>query len=272
MKYLCCPVCGDVLTREDRTLRCPRGHSFDTAKSGYCNLLMPDRMHAPLPGDNKQMVRARAAFLDGGWYQFLADAVCDAAEEAVPLGGVLLDVGCGEGYYTALLAKRLSGVRVLGTDISKTAADSAAKRTKGAFFFVSSAFHLPILTESLSAVVNLFAPFCREELLRVLQPGGYLLLAVPGRQHLFELKQAIYEKPYENEPQDPMIEGFRLCNSTHLLREMLLPDSETIAQLFTMTPYYYKTSPADMEKLSRIDRLSVTAEFHLFLYQKEASI
>ena len=126
MPELLCPVCGGVLAQGEKVEHCPSGHSFDRAKSGYVNLLVA-RQSGAQHGDDKEMVRARRAFLDGGWYALLRDALCSAAVRHAPAEGTvdLLDAGCGECYYTAAVAAalRAAGKRVsaAGADISRDA-------------------------------------------------------------------------------------------------------------------------------------------------------
>ena len=129
-----CPVCGNMLSLDGNTLRCEKGHSFDRARSGYVNLLLSGGKHAKIPGDNKLMVASRRAFLEKDFYRPMADVMCEEAVrelENIP-SPVILDAGCGEGYYTELLyqALRKAGLtpQLLGIDISKFAAEKAAKR------------------------------------------------------------------------------------------------------------------------------------------------
>ena len=92
-----CPLCGKALMRDNRTYRCPSGHSFDIAKEGYVNLLPANRQHSDSPGDDREMVRSRTLFLDGGWYAPLRETLCDMVSAATAENAVLLDAGCGEG-------------------------------------------------------------------------------------------------------------------------------------------------------------------------------
>ena len=184
---LICPFCRAPLSREGGSLYCggERRHCFDVAKSGYVTLTRA----AGTSGDDREMVRARTAFLDGGHYLPFARAVCDE------LCGcdTVIDAGCGEGYYSNIIANE--GKRVFGFDLSKHACDKAAKRAKaannGAFFGVSSVFELPVATGSAHAVVSLFAPIAEKEFLRVLKPGGLLIVGGAGGKHLIELKKAV---------------------------------------------------------------------------------
>ncbi|MEG2204527.1 MAG: 50S rRNA methyltransferase, partial [Oscillospiraceae bacterium] len=102
-----CPLCRAPLApdSDNRALRCASGHSFDRAAKGYVHLLPSNRMHTKLPGDSKAMVDARRRFLDAGYYQPFSDAICRilTRELAPSPAPVLLDAGCGEGFYTAAL-------------------------------------------------------------------------------------------------------------------------------------------------------------------------
>ena len=57
-----CPLCGAPLAG-DVTLKCPSGHCFDRAKEGYWHLLPVQNTRTKAPGDSKEMVAARRAFL-----------------------------------------------------------------------------------------------------------------------------------------------------------------------------------------------------------------
>ena len=104
-----CPLCGSPLTQEERGCICPARHSFDRAAAGYVHLLPPNRMHSKAPGDDREMVAARAAFLERGYYAPLRQALEELVLEASAHleGPVLLDSGCGEGYYTAGMFRAL---------------------------------------------------------------------------------------------------------------------------------------------------------------------
>lgn len=274
MNPLCCPKCGLPLTREGPGCRCSQGHQYDFAKSGYVNLLLANGKHSLQPGDDKRMVRARRLFLEKGFYDPFADAVCGKALQY--LSGespVIVDAGCGEGYYTGKLVKAFwdkgKTPVAAGVDISKIAVDQAAKAHKGPRFAVGSVFHLPVLPDSCDLGMNLFAPLCAAEIFRVLKPGGVFLLGVPDRRHLWQLKQAVYEEPYENELKAPFLPGFSLLEDYPVKDWLLLDNNEDIQNLFQMTPYYYKTSRRDQERLERLEALKTQVQFRIFIYRKE---
>ena len=212
-----CPVCGSFMQHRGRAWSCSQGHSFDMAKSGYVNLLPANRKHAKNPGDNAVMMRARKRFLDAGHYAPLLQALEQAAVRYGRAGGVLLDAGCGEGYYTegvsGALAEAGLPMETYGVDISKSAADAAAKRCPHAHFAVGSVYHLPVADKCCDMLMTIFAPYCGEEYHRVLHKGGTMMMVIPGQQHLWGLKEAIYDVPYPNAVRDYALDGFELAQA-----------------------------------------------------------
>lgn len=271
MIELLCPVCGWKLTRGEKTYRCENRHSFDRARSGYVNLLPPSpagRRH----GDDKRMVAARTAFLSHGYYDHLISAVAASCTELTGPDADILDAGCGEGTYTKAIFTALSAQgrrpQLLGADISVEAVRHAAREVPEAVFCAASTARLPLADESLDLIVNIFSPFMEAEFHRVLRPGGYLLRVVPMERHLFELKAAVYDRPYENPPADLTTAAFRLIRTQELRKTILLRSNEDVQALFLMTPYYYKTGAADQQKLDTVSTLSVTTQFALAICQR----
>jgi 23S rRNA (guanine745-N1)-methyltransferase len=254
----------------ERSLYCVHHHCFDLAKSGYVNLLPSDQKRTKIPGDNKQMVAARTDFLNRGYYQPLVDGL-DALLRNFS-GGRVLDAGCGEGYYTDALFQlwkaRGFPLQIAGVDISKFALDRAAKRNPEIAFAVASIFHLPVAAESCDLLLNLFAPYCREEFLRVLKPDGLYCMVIPGTYHLWELKQAIYDTPYPNAVKDFSLDGWSLAGHESVHAEILLTSPEDIRCLFAMTPYSYKTSRSGTARLEKLTQLRTQIAFELLLYRK----
>ena len=272
MSLLCCPVCGGALEQGEKTYRCGRGHSFDRASSGYVNLLPP---RAKPPGDNAQMVAARAQFLAEGYYDPLREALGETVCRL--LGGrespALLDAGCGEGYYTDGMVRALERAgchpRAVGLDLSKYALRRAAKRTPQGEFVLGSLFHLPVADRSLDLVADVFAPVCPGEFSRVLRDDGVLLLAVPGSRHLWGLKKLLYDKPYTNDEEPPDHRGFAVREKLSLSRQVVIRGQAAIEALFQMTPYFWKTSPQAAARLEGLDRLETEIAFDLYLLDKE---
>mgnify|MGYP000404542178 FL=1 len=271
-----CPVCQTPVTTTEDGGVCRKGHRFDRARSGYMHLLPANRKHAKNPGDDKLMVDARRKFLDKGYYRPLADTVSRLAGEWLAnlphQTPCVLDAGCGEGYYTTLLYDALCqrGLEpdILGVDISKLALDKAAKRQKAIFYVVASVFHLPVPDACCDLLCSLFSPYCSEEYQRVIRPGGAMLLVIPGENHLWELKQAIYERPYKNQVKPFALEGFTLLDHMQVHDTIYLAEHNDIENLFKMTPYYYKTSEQDQARLLGRGELTTQIEFEVLLYRK----
>lgn len=274
MSLFLCPICGSPVIRSERTYRCPKGHSYDISKEGYVHLLPVNRMHSKAPGDDKGMAAARNRFLSGGYYAPLRDALCDLALAHTGPEAAVLDSGCGEGYYTAGIWRSLTeagrSVRMAGIDISKFALRWAAKRAPEVEFAVASAYHLPVADGSANLLVNCFSPLGLEEFRRVLKPGGCFFYVVPASDHLWELKEILYDRPYPNPEEAIPYDGFRYEEIRPVEATLALPDSQAIHDLFQMTPYYWKTPKAGAERLAQLDHLTVRASFRIHVFQKES--
>ncbi len=265
---LTCPNCGQPLDLGAPTRRCANGHCFDrTARGNYVHLLRQARRGSSDPGDSAEMCAARTRFLQGGWYEPLREAVADAAEQLRPSS--LLDAGCGEGWYTAKLCERLSKVRICGIDLSKYALRHAGRTCPRAEFAVASIFALPLADGSVDLVTHLFAPMAEKEFCRVLVPGGHLMTVTPGAKHLWGLKAALYEKPYENPTEIRTLAGFDFVREIKVEDEITLTDPRDIAALFQMTPYAWKTGKAAAEKLLAMEQLTTKIEFQIHIYRKK---
>ncbi len=265
---LLCPVCGEMLNQEERRYLCPRGHSFDRAKQGYVNLLQSQRSSDRNHGDDREMVTARREFLERGYYAPLRELLTEKVYFYTAPNGVIADAGCGEGWYTEGVAERLPGATVIGFDISKEALKWAAKRKGMDHLAVASCYRMPLADDSVDALLNFFSPLAAEEYARVLKPGGHLFRAVPGTHHLWELKSAVYETPKPNLPEPEELPGLTLLERCPIQNTVTLESNEQLQALFKMTPYYYRTSPADKAKLEQYPTFTTRTEFTLLIYQK----
>jgi len=272
MSHFICPVCGGQLYTENKSLVCDNHHCYDKAKSGYTNLLLSQQSKAKRHGDDKLMVRSRQAFLNKGYYHPLLDMICETLLKYIKDKSQILDAGCGECWYTAniysFLTKNNIRFDLFGIDISKDALALGAKRNPQIELAVASVFKLPVRDSSCDMVFSFFSPFCSEEFLRILKKGGIVLKVFPLEKHLFNLKSAVYDNPYENEVIEEFYDGFTQIEK-HELRSMIhLSNNEDILNVFSMTPYYYKTSENDQKKLLDITELDTQIEFGLSVYRK----
>lgn len=271
-KGFCCPVCGGALTKTDGGLGCGNGHRFDRARQGYYNLLMSNKSSAKRHGDDGLMISARTAFLERGYYAPVRDALCRIALPLLSDSSAVLDAGCGEGYYAQLLARQAAEngkqLTVLGADISKDAVKAAARRACYSQLAVASVSRLPIVEGGCDMVLNIFSPPEITEYARILSPGGVLIRALPLEDHLWSLKAAVYERPYRNPAPEMSLSGFNLIGVEDVQQVIHLTSTEDILALFAMTPYWYKTSPADRAKLETLATFDVELAIRLAAYKK----
>lgn len=267
LAMLRCPVCtaSMQIAEDGKSCKCKgaRTHSYDFARSGYLNLTRPGDGE----GDLKEAVNARKLFLNVGYYEPLSNEINAILQNLN--AKTVLDAGCGEGYYTNRMANDRA---VLGVDLSRAGIDSAAKQAKqnatGAAFAVGSIFSIPVGDAACDAVTNLFAPCCEEEFARVLKSGGYLILVGAGERHLMGLKQVLYENPYLNPGRADLPTQMVEVERRRLTYTVTVEGNETIEALFSMTPYYWRTSEFDRIKLQNIDTLQTELDFDIFIYKK----
>ena len=268
-----CPVCREALCDEGRLYRCVNGHCFDKSKFGYVNLLQSQKSSAKRHGDDRVMIRARRDFLDRGYYGFLRDALADICDEMLADGADVIDAGCGECWYSSGIKQKLlekgKSVSFYGVDISKDALEFASKRKSGIPMAVASVFELPFDGDSADLLLNVFSPEADAEYLRVLKKSGIMIRVIPLENHLFELKAAIYDKPYLNDVPSTDVEGFEFVKATKICGILDISSNEDLQNLFKMTPYYYKTGKDDQAKLDSLESLRIKAEFEIRVYRKD---
>lgn len=177
------------------------------------------------------MIRARREFLDRGHYRPVIEAVAAAVGDA----DVVVDAGCGEGTYLAAVAAPTR----IGVDVSKPAIRLAAKRWPTADFAVASSHRLPLADASVDTVMSVFAPRPFDEFRRVLRPGGRIVTASPGPDHLMELRASLYDSPRPHAPRAHAAPG---AADVRRVRFELGLDSGDAAMLLQMTPYWWTAS------------------------------
>ena len=267
-----CPCCGADMTvgNNFKSFFClgARKHCYDLSSSGYLNL---SPTHSA-GGDSKEAVRSRTEFLESGAYAPVAEAICEMLGKYISKGACVIDAGCGEGYYSCLIAN--DGYKVLGFDLSKDAVNSAAKRAKrenseNSFFGVASVYSLPLKDGSADALVNIFAPCAENEYSRVLKDSGIFAFVYAGEKHLMGLKRAIYDTVYENEERADLPRQMELVEKKRVLYEITLEGNSQIQNLFSMTPYYWRTSLEDKQKLSELEKLTTDVDIIIEIYKKK---
>lgn len=280
---IACPVCQDSLHQESKRWLCPNQHSFDIARHGYVNLLLAQHKKSKMPGDNKEMVDARLRVLNSQLYQPISDWLNQwIIDLLIEQSGTLhiADVGCGEGYYTARLGNALQDHllehQLYGVDISKDALRNAAKRSKDIHWLVASGGQLPFLANQLDLIVCLFTNLMPQGFAKALKPGAAVVLLNTGENHLFELRDIIYPEVRKHafDPTAQMQEhGYRLSGEHRLNFKAQLKSQQQILDLLQMTPHWWRTSEAALERLKQYDTLDISIDItlHQFNYQGETA-
>ncbi len=264
-----CPICKSQLNIDGRTYTCENKHSFDIAKQGYVNLLPVNKKHSDNPGDSKDMVLSRRAFLESGNYDLFAEKLVEIINSIFTNSQKLsiADCGCGEGYYDGFLEKLKTDYELFGFDISKEAVRFASAKYKNGRFAVGSCFDMPLQSEAFDLAINVFAPMVESETARILKKDGYLIYAVPGKNHLMGLKKLLYADVYENEEKHTEYNGFRFVERRSVKGEITV-NGETGVNLFKMTPYYFKTELGAENKIIENDGFTTEIHFDFLVYKK----
>lgn len=272
-----CPVCGGSLQllQSGKTYTCQNQHSFDLAKEGYLNLLPVQYKHSKEPGDSKQMMTARREFLEAGFYEPMAKTVAMMinANRTVGQNMRLLDLGCGEGYYSRIIASYCNHheqIALHGIDIAKFAIAAAAKKQPNARFIVASSNWLPYTDQYFDFVLRVFAPSDDDELKRVLKSSGHLLTVTPGPRHLWQLKEFIYAEVKEHASESLVPQGFERL-TTQRISYKITPNPQQRMALLQMTPFAWRANESVQQSLSSVSELEIETDFILTLAIKTAN-
>ncbi|WP_432696621.1 putative RNA methyltransferase [Marinobacterium sp. YM272] len=279
MIKLSCPVCQAPLTlaNEDRQLRCDAGHNFDRARQGYWNLLLPQRKKSKNPGDSGEMIQARRRFLDAGYYWLIAERLTQLLVEQ--LEGVanpnLLDLGCGEGYYTTQIEEALEAAgleaNIAGLDISRDAVRSACQRSKNIDWLVATGADMPLPEASLDALTLMFSRVMPEPMAKVIRPGGLLLVVWPGPDHLIELRELIYDEVRRREfdPGADLEPLFEPVRTETLKFDFEVGGSEALTDLLEMTPHGHRIRSETRDRILTRESLGCHADIRFGLYRRQ---
>jgi len=273
-----CPVCHAPLAAdaEGKQLKCAAGHGFDRARQGYWNLLLAQRKKSKDPGDNSEMIQARRRFLDAGYYWLIADGLNRLL--ASELAGIpsprLLDLGCGEGYYTAQMEEALNAAgfaaQIAGLDISKHAVKAACRRSDNIDWLVATGADIPLPPNALDALTLMFSRVMPAPMARVLKPGALLVVVWPGPTHLMALRELIYDEVRQREydPSAELATLFRHERTETLAFDFEIDSSEGIADLLTMTPHGQRINPATRAAILERGQLYCQADIRLGVYRR----
>jgi 23S rRNA (guanine745-N1)-methyltransferase len=256
----------------ERQYRCENNHCYDLAREGYVNLLLANQKKSKDAGDSKEMIQARRRFLSQGYYDLLPTALVELVSAHLPAAqqACLLDVGCGDGYYTGYIQQRVADrCQFWGLDISKPGIIAAAKQFKEINFSVSSSYRLPLQDESVDAIIKIFAPGDEQEFHRTLKEQGIYISVVQGQRHLYALKEIIYPEPQEHSGDEELPAGFELVEKITRKGDIKIANNGDIKNLLMMTPYYWHLPRDVQEKMTTLKSLSTEIEFSIRVYRKQ---
>lgn len=256
MKIIC-PICKEELIKQEKMFKCINKHTFDIAKEGYLNL----NHSTQKGGDSIESISARKRFLEKDYYLFLKEELIKLINEYKPNN--LLDLACGEGYYT----KDFPVKDKIGIDLSKQGLKIASKKDKNTLYLLTSIFDLPIKDNDIDLITTIFAPLSDFEIKRVLKNNGYFIYVRPNKKHLIELKGLLYKEVIENEIKEIKIDGLKLVNEYNIKQNRKINNGD-LNDLFMMTPYFYKTSKQDSKIINQINDIDITFDFIISIYKK----
>lgn len=277
MNVLKCPVCQEKLLFLNNIYKCEKNHSYDRSSKGYTNMLLANQRHSINPGDSKEMILSRVRFLQLDYYCFLKTTILNLINKYNHFENVMFcDLACGEGYYTNYLHEQLTKtnkISSVGIDISKYAVIEACKKQRSLKlenieYVIGNLMNLPFLDNSFNVMLNCFALMDDKEFHRVLEKDGIFIRVLPDKDHLLGIKKVLYENVILNVMKEKTINGFELIDEVHIYNDIILKNKNEIYDLFTMTPYYYKTSKKAIEKLLALDSLATRISFVILVYKK----
>ena len=244
-----CPICQENLTLVESSLKCINRHSFDLAKFGYVNLAPQVKASKDY---NKENFQNRQLVLENGFYDHILNALSECLSPlAHPVN--ILDIGCGEGYYSRSLQERHPDHSFYAFDLSKESIQLAAKSDQEwkVKWFVGDLAHLPLLDQSMDLLLDIFSPANYQEFKRVLAPDGRLIKVIPTATHLQEIRQKVKDHldqvDYSNEQIiQHFSDHFTIENTIHCQERLELTPALREA-LLSMTPLLFHVYPAQID-------------------------
>ena len=256
-----CPICQENLTLLESSLKCNNRHSFDLAKFGYVNLAPQIKQSANYDKENFQN---RQQILEAGFYQAILEVVSDLLSNSKN-AKTILDIGCGEGFYSRKLQERHPDKTFYAFDISKDSVQIAAKSEPNwaVNWFVGDLALLPIKDASMDILLDIFSPANYGEFRRVLSKDGILIKVIPTKNHLKEIRQKVQDqltnKDYSNQDiKNHFQNNFTILSSktTSLTKPIT---AEQLQALLSMTPLLFHIDQSKID-WSQLTEITIEAE------------
>ncbi len=256
-----CPICQENLTLVESSLKCNNRHSFDLAKFGYVNLAPQIKQSANY---DKKNFQNRQQILEAGFYQAILEVVSDLLSNSKN-AKTILDIGCGEGFYSRKLQERHPDKTFYAFDISKDSVQIAAKSEPNwaVNWFVGDLARLPIKDASMDILLDIFSPANYGEFRRVLSKDGILIKVIPTKNHLKEIRQKVQDqltnKDYSNQDiKNHFQNNFTILSSktTSLTKPIT---AEQLQALLSMTPLLFHIDQSKID-WSQLTEITIEAE------------
>lgn len=256
-----CPICQENLTLLETSLKCCNRHSFDLAKFGYVNLAPQIKQSVNYDKENFQN---RQQILEAGFYRAILEAISDLLSNSKN-AKTILDIGCGEGFYSRKLQERHPDKTFYAFDISKDSVQIAAKSEPNwaVNWFVGDLARLPIKDASMDILLDIFSPANYGEFRRVLSKDGILIKVIPTENHLKEIRQRVQDqltkKDYSNQDiKNHFQEHFTILSSqTASLTKTITADQ--LQALLSMTPLLFHIDQSKID-WSQLTEITIEAE------------
>ena len=256
-----CPICQENLTLIESSLKCSNRHSFDLAKFGYVNLAPQIKQSANYDKENFQN---RQQILEAGFYQAILEGISDILATN-PSAKTILDIGCGEGFYSRKLQEAHPDKTFYAFDISKDSVQIAAKSEPNwaVNWFVGDLARLPIKDTSMDILLDIFSPANYGEFRRVLSKNGILIKVIPTENHLKEIRQLaqdqLTKKDYSNQDiKEHFQEHFSIQSSQ--IASLTKPiTAEQRQALLSMTPLLFHVDQSKID-WSQLTEITIEAE------------
>lgn len=267
MQKLACPKCHEPLHLEGNSYYCPNRHTYDLAKRKYLNLLLNPDKNSNNPGDNKDSLNCRKAFLNKGYYDPISDTLNRYIAEHSHPDMQILDLGCGEGYYLARMKKMLNheDYTYYGLDIAKDAIMMATQYDRSIYWLVGNSKNLPLLDHSMDVISCLFTVVNAGELARVIKKDGYIIHVTANPRHLIEIKELIYDEIHVK-PDTFIRLPFPIIDQFDLVQPIQVTSHEDCLNLLKMTPHYYHIKKERRENIEHMQEMNITIDIQFTIY------
>lgn len=266
MNLYICPKCKEKLNLIDKSYKCINNHCYDISKKGYLNLLLTFDKSSKNPGDAKECLEARNNFFKKNYYQCILNNIIKFIHKYKNGKINILDIGCGEGYYTSGIKKEFEDSNVYGFDISKDGINFACNYTKEVNWFVANSKNIPIESNSIDVILAAFSFTTFEEIKRVLKKDGIVIQVCALDNHLIELKEKLYDDVKIKKIENKLL-PFEILEQQRIVDKIKITSNDDIKNLFKMTPHYYRVKKEKRTIIDGIKNIDITIDIIINVYK-----